>query len=105
MKYQELLNTNIKKLRQDNNLTQEEFAEKIGISIQGLSNIKRNKYQPTADTIDRICKAFKVTPCELLLDQKEDNETIIKNIVSLLSECKKSKLKKIYDILLLMLKI
>ena len=70
MKYQELLNTNIKKLRQENNLTQEEFAEKIGISIQGLSNIERNRYQPTADTIDKICNAFKITPCELLLNPK-----------------------------------
>ena len=105
MKYQELLNTNIKKLRQENNLTQEEFAEKIGISIQGLSNIERNRYQPTADTIDKICNAFKITPCELLLNPKVDNEEIIKNINSLLSECKKSKLKKIYDILLLMLKV
>ena len=105
MKYQELLNTNIKKLRQDKNLTQEEFAEKIGISIQGLSNIERNRYQPTSDTIDKICKTFKISPCELLLNPKEDNEEIIKNIVSLLSGCKKSKLKKIYEILLLMLKV
>lgn len=105
MKYQELLNTNIKKLRQENNLTQEEFAEKIGISIQGLSNIERNRYQPTADTIDKICNAFKITPCELLLNPKKDNDIIIQNIVFLLSECKKTKLKKIYDVLLLMLKL
>lgn len=105
MNYQELLNSNIKKLRCNNNLTQEEFAEKIGISIQGLSNIERNRYQPTADTIDKICKTFKISPCELLLNPQKDNETIIKNIVSLLSECKKTKLRKIYDILLIVLKI
>ena len=66
MKYQELINKNIKELRQANNLTQEEFAEKIGISIQGLSNIERNRYQPAAETVDKICKAFKITPAELL---------------------------------------
>ena len=53
MNYQELINTNIKNLRKSNNLTQEEFAEKIDISIQGLSNIERNRYQPTAETIDK----------------------------------------------------
>ena len=105
MDYQALLNSNIKKLRCNLDLTQEEFAEKIGISVQGLSNIERNRYQPTAETVDRICKVFKVTPCELLLEESEDTEIIVNNIVSLLSQCKKSKLKKIYEILQKLLKL
>jgi len=40
MDYQTLINENIKKLRKTNNLTQKQFAEKIGISLQGLSNIE-----------------------------------------------------------------
>lgn len=102
MKYQELINTNIKNLRKSNNLTQEEFAEKIDISIQGLSNIERNRYQPTADTIDKICKAFKITPAELLLGQN-DNE-IINNITLLLTNCPKNKLKKIYEVIKILIK-
>ena len=102
MKYQELINTSIKNLRKSNNLTQEEFAEKIDISIQGLSNIERNRYQPTADTIDKICKAFKITPAELLLGQN-DNE-IINNITLLLTNCPKNKLKKIYEIIKILIK-
>ena len=102
MKYQELINTSIKNLRKSNNLTQEEFAEKIDISIQGLSNIERNRYQPTADTIDKICKAFKITPAELLLGQN-DNE-IINNITLLLTNCPKNKLKKIYKIIKILIK-
>jgi len=99
MDYQTLINSSIKKIRLENNLTQEEFAEKIGISIQGLSNIERNRYQPTAETIDRICKAFKISPCELLIETPKDNEEIIKNISNLLSNCTKTKLKKIYKII------
>ncbi len=102
MKYQELINTSIKNLRKSNNLTQEEFAEKIDISIQGLSNIERNRYQPTADTIDKICKAFKITPAELLLGQN-DNE-IINNITLLLTNCPKNKLKKIYEVIKILIK-
>ncbi len=45
MNYQKLINANIKELRVKLGLTQEEFAEKIGISIQGLSNIERNRYR------------------------------------------------------------
>ena len=95
---------NIRELRLNNNLTQEEFAEKIGISIQGVSNIERNRYQPTADTIDKICSAFEITPAQLLVVSPKSNEDIIKNIVTLLSNCKPKKLKQIYDIISILLK-
>ncbi len=104
MKYQKLINDNIKYLRMTNGFTQEEFAEKIGISIQGVSNIERNKYQPNSETIDRICKVFKITPIQLLAlkcNNDKHNE-IITNIVSLLQDCTLSKLKQIYKILLIL---
>ena len=104
MKYQELINKNIKELRQENNLTQEEFAEKIGISIQGLSNIERNRYQPTAETVDKICKAFKITPAELLTTPAKGNEDVLKNINALLAGCPESKLKKIYEVIKTLIK-
>lgn len=105
MKYQKLINTNIKILRQQKNMTQEEFAEKIGISIQGLSNIERNRYQPSADTIDKICKVFNLSPIELLVTSMESDREIIKNIVAMLSMCKQQKLKKIYDIICIIVKM
>lgn len=99
MKYQKLINENIKQLRLSENLTQEEFAEKIGISIQGLSNIERNRYQPNSETIDKICKVFDLSPIELLTIKNSTNKDIITNITALLSQCSTPKLKKIYDIL------
>ncbi len=102
MNYQELINTNIKNLRKSNNLTQEEFAEKIDISIQGLSNIERNRYQPTAETIDKICKAFKITPYELLLPEISDKENIINSYALILPE---KQIKKIYKIINLLIKL
>ncbi len=105
MKYQKLINTNIKNIRVSNNLTQEEFAEKIGISIQGLSNIERNRYQPSAETIDKICSAFDITPAELLVSPNQQNEDILSNIITLLSQCPKRKLVKIYNIISLLIKL
>jgi len=105
MDYQTLITSNIKNLRCSRNLTQEEFAEKIGISVQGLSNIERNRYQPTAETVDRICKVFKISPCELLLNPSNENEVIINNISLMLSQCSKAKLKKIYNIISIMIKL
>ena len=105
MKYQKLININIKNIRVSNNLTQEEFAEKIGISIQGLSNIERNRYQPSAETIDKICSAFDITPAELLVSPNPQNEDILSNIITLLSQCSQRKLAKIYNIISLIIKL
>lgn len=104
MNYQELISTRIKQLRLKHNLTQEEFSEKIGISLNGLSNIERNRYQPNAATIDKICSVFKITPAELLIQIPKTNNEIIDNINILLSNCTPKMLKKIYEILLIMLR-
>ena len=80
MNYQKLINTNIKLLRQKHSMTQEEFSERIGISLQGLSNIERNRYQPTAETIDKICRAFRITPAQLLTMNSEANQDLIQNV-------------------------
>lgn len=104
MKYQELISSKIKELRLKHKLTQEEFAEKIGISLNGLSNIERNRYQPNAKTIDKICSVFEITPAQLLITPLNTNEDIIKNIITLLSNCKPKKLKQIFDIITILLK-
>ena len=104
MKYQKLISTKIKELRLKHNLTQEEFAEQIGLSLNGVSNIERCRYQPTAETIDKICDTFKISPLELLIEQNNSNEEIINNIIVLLSACSQRKLKKIYEIIYIMLK-
>ena len=104
MNYQKLLNANIKKLRIKTGLTQKEFSEKIGISIQGLSNIERNRYQPTSSTIDKICKEFNISPIELLLVNNKTNEDLITNINSLLKTCTPKRIKQIYEIILVLTK-
>ena len=105
MDYQRLINTKIKELRLKHNLTQEEFAEKIGLSIQGLSNLERNRYQPNAETIDKICKVFNISPLELLMKDSSKRENILQNINALLSECSSAKLKKIYEMITLLTKM
>lgn len=102
MNYQELITSNIKEFRYKNGLTQEQFAEKIGITVNGVSNIERNRYQPTAETIDKICKAFNITPAQLLTMNSEANEDLIANINTLLSNCSKKQLKQIYDMILIL---
>lgn len=102
MEYSKLLSSSIKQLRIKNGLTQEEFSEKVELSINGLSNIERNRYQPSAKTIDRICKTFNISPAELLLIDKKTNQALINNITTLLKDCSTQKLNKIYEIVKIM---
>lgn len=104
MKYLKLLSSNIRSLRLKYNLTQEEFAEKVGLTTNGVSNIERNRYQPTAETVDKICKAFDITPQELLITNSEVNQDVINNIVTLLNQAKPRTLKKIYEIVTILVK-
>ena len=96
MKYQKLINNGIKKLRTRLKLTQEDFSEKIGISVHGLSNLERNKYQPTAETIDLICKNFGIHPVDLLMDYPEDMEKgeLLRQIDVILKTFPKEELQK-----------
>ena len=55
MSYKEIITNGIRRLRTENKLTQEQFAEKISMSVQGYRNIEHNRYLPTAETIDKIC--------------------------------------------------
>lgn len=43
------------------------------MSVQGYRNIEHNKYLPTAETIDKICKEFKVAPIDLLLPDEQND--------------------------------
>ena len=99
MDYQQIINSNIKQLRLSKNLTQEEFAEVIGVSVQGISNIERNRYQPNSETVNKICRAFKISPAELLITEGKTNQEIIDNINILLKKCSKYKLKQLYEII------
>ncbi len=99
MKYQILINSGIKRLRKAKALTQDKFAEKVGISTEALRNIEYNKYAPKADTIDNICKAFNITPFDLLLPDINQDKNLIDEIVCKLKLADNDKLKRISQII------
>ena len=103
MSYQKLITNGIKRLRAKSNLTQEQFAEKIFMSVQGYRNIEHNKYLPTAETIDKICATFKISPVELLLPEPQENLSEIKKLINnKLDSCKLEKLIRINNMIDLM---
>jgi transcriptional regulator with XRE-family HTH domain len=56
----------IRKYREASNLSQKEFAIKIGVSNSRVSNWELGVNRPDVDTLAIICKVLNVTPSELL---------------------------------------
>jgi len=96
MSYKKLITNGIKRLRTQHKLTQEQFAEKVCLSVQGYRNIEHSRYLPTAETIDKICKVFNIQPIELLLPDQQENLDKLRELINVkLCNCDLDKLIKI----------
>lgn len=60
------LGENLKKIRTSKNITQTEFAEKLGVDKSFVSNIENGKTNPTLSTITNLAQALGVSANELL---------------------------------------
>ncbi|MDO7788159.1 helix-turn-helix domain-containing protein [Desulforamulus aquiferis] len=58
----------LKIAREKKKLTQEQLAEKIGVSNNYISNIERSHSIPSLETIVKICNVLDITPDYLVLD-------------------------------------
>ena len=102
---QKLLGLKIKRLREENNLTQEKLSERINIDITTISNIENGKNMPSFSTICNIIKYFKIEPNELLdfvaYDKTKDDVvdlTILEYLKGLSLETK-TKIKELLETL------
>ena len=56
----------LKKIRQDNNLTQEELAKKIDTSRSNIANYENDKNMPSVEILDKLSKLFNCSTDYLL---------------------------------------
>lgn len=68
-----MLGDNIKKFRKDFGISQEELAEKLGVTKQNIASWESNETQPSLDSIIAISKMFNVSTDMLLVE----NESVI----------------------------
>ncbi len=73
------LGKKIVKIRKDNNLTQEDFAEKYNVTRQTISSWENSKSYPDLDTLVKISNDFKVSLDVLLKEDKKVIENISKS--------------------------
>jgi transcriptional regulator with XRE-family HTH domain len=50
----------LQQVRSATDLTQEELAEKVGLTIESISNIERGIHGPSFDTLEKIILALNV---------------------------------------------
>jgi len=58
-------------IRKKAGLTQAEVAEKAGLSDRTYADIERGTVNMRIETILRICEALKITPDEILTEERE----------------------------------
>lgn len=61
-----MLSENIRKFRKEKNMSQDELAEKVGVSRQSISLWETNQAQPTIDNIMVLARIFNVSTDALL---------------------------------------
>lgn len=66
----EIKRNNIQKYRKHNNMTQEELAEKAGISMTTLSGIEKHKRAMKVYMADKIAKIFGISTKQLWEDEE-----------------------------------
>ena len=60
----------LKKLRTDNNLTQDELAEKIMVTRTAISKWETNRGYPSIDSLKELSKLFDISIDELIQDER-----------------------------------
>ena len=71
------LGEKITKLRAKINISQEQLAEKMGVTRQTLSKWETNQVLPQVDKVLQMCDLFKVS-CEQLLNDNIEINTLSK---------------------------
>jgi len=67
-----ILRTRIKELRARYNITQEELAERVGVTRQTMLYLEKGKYYPSLLLAHRVAKVLKSTIEEVFIIQEDE---------------------------------
>ncbi|MFC3721885.1 MULTISPECIES: helix-turn-helix domain-containing protein [Phyllobacteriaceae] len=66
MDLKEVMAINMRRLRHDKDMTQEEVAERSGLSARYIGSIERGKVSASVSILGKVADALDVDPCELI---------------------------------------
>ena len=87
---------NIRKLRHNLNLSQEQLAEKINISTTHMSHIETGSTKLSLQVLVDIAKVLNVNTDDLIFEQKP--QILVNRINNILSECNEEQIEVITNI-------
>ena len=70
MDLKEVMAINMRRLRHDQDLTQEELADRAELSMRYLGSIERAHVSASVTVLGKLAKALNVDPCELIKQPK-----------------------------------
>lgn len=97
------LSRNLHKYRKEQGFTQEELAEKAGISLAGYKNYESGKHGISLDMLAKLGNALGVDPANLLA--ADDADQSMSNIRKLLQNKPKSFIMAVEEITRALLKV
>jgi transcriptional regulator with XRE-family HTH domain len=91
----------IKIVRQRSGLTQDQLAERVGLSPKYISGIERGVENPTMDILLRVAKMLGVEPYDLFLfgESEESEKALRKGIEKMVREADREKLQLYFDVM------
>lgn len=70
MDLKEVMASNLRRLRHDRAMTQEELADRAGISARYVGKIERANVSASVTVLGRLAKALDTEPCDLIRQAK-----------------------------------
>lgn len=87
----------IRTVREEQGLTQQAAAERIGITTKTLQNIENNKSDPKLSTLDALFCMLKIDPA-YIFDHDSSQSIYMTRLLGLLSSCSEVELRTVYGI-------
>ena len=69
------IGTNIKSLREERKLTQDQVAEALGITFQAVSSWERDEYKPDIDKLIKLADLFDVSVSAIAEERRKAFKT------------------------------
>ena len=95
-----IISERIFKILKEKNMSQNEFAKRVGLASSTISDWKTKKTNPSANKIMDICAVLEVTPEQLLTGKGIDADYVVGNPkkVKMESEISKADIRILEDI-------
>lgn len=96
-----LMGARIKLHRREKNITQEQLAEKTGVSTEHISRIETGSFRPSIALIEKLASALDVSEMELLFGNAENtlSENPLIEKIFLLPPGKRKAIELIIDLI------